>query len=200
MKKTGFKGNENTRIWCEYCRTFVYNNRINRDKHDSSPQHQANFKKKVETLRREEEQKKRSLPSQPASTLAASFYQTTAATTTTPSSTSSSTNIVDTPANILSIKSAKKPVEAKTVLGLGTNSNVVKVVREPSKNTADDTSVEYSEHRAPPLDSKSISSELKRKMYSDERRLFEGIEHIDPEYPPDLDISAFSLFKKKKSK
>ena len=72
-----FKANEDTRIWCEYCRVFVFNNRINREKHDNSPQHQANFKKKVETLRREELEKKKILGSlSKDDTSLRSFYQT----------------------------------------------------------------------------------------------------------------------------
>lgn len=188
MKKNSFKGNEDTRIWCEYCRIFVYNNRINRDKHDTSPQHQANFKKKVETLRREEEQKKRSLPSQPVSdSLSKSFYQKT-------KPLASSSSKTDAPANILSIKCLKKPVEAKIVLGLATSS----IIHVPITIEAD-SSVEYSETRAATLDIKSTASELKRKMNVDENSLMEPTDKPEP-VNEDASVEVLSLFKKKKSK
>lgn len=192
MTKTSFNGkNEDTRIWCEYCRIFVYNNRINRDKHDSSPQHQANFKKKIETLRREEEQKNRSLPSQTASNSTSStksFYQ--ATNTTSLTSAASTQN----PANILSIKSSKKPSETKTILGLATNSAEAKTVHEPPKKP-DDIMTEQRIH----LDIKSTVSDLKRKMKDDEKSLMEPTDKSESA-KEDASVEALSLFNKKKSK
>ena len=66
---------EETRYWCEYCRIFVYNNRINREKHDNSPQHQANFKKRVDAIRREEKEREKLFPKPVVpSAKQASFY------------------------------------------------------------------------------------------------------------------------------
>src|SRR3990167_6708338 len=75
------KTEETTRIWCEYCRVFVFNNRISRDKHDQSPQHKENIKKKVNALRREEQEKAKLLPKVVKSSVEGSFYNSSASST-----------------------------------------------------------------------------------------------------------------------
>ena len=189
MKKS-FKGNEDTRIWCEYCRIFVYNNRINREKHDASPQHQANFKKKVETLRREEEEKKKLLPrlADPVSTNK-SFYQSTTLTV----NKNSESHV-----NNLSMKNTIKTTEKKAVLGLA---------KEPKElvNHASQTSESApfeADSKSMPLnvDIKSTAAELKRKMKEDEKSLIEKTEEQEISDSQVCAEEVLSLFKKKKSK
>ena len=189
MKKS-FKGNEDTRIWCEYCRIFVYNNRINREKHDASPQHQANFKKKVETLRREEEEKKKLLPrlADPVSTNK-SFYQSTILTV---------NKNPKSPVDNLSMKSTVKTTEKKAVLGLA------KVPKELVKNSSEnnETAQLDADSKSIPLnvDIKSTTLELKRKMKEDEKSLIEKTEEQEVSDSQVFAEEVLSLFKKKKSK
>ena len=194
MRKSGaFNVNTDTRIWCEYCRIFVYNNRINREKHDSSPQHQANFKKKVETLRREDEQQKKILSSQSTSTASAnkSFYQ--ASTTAGVSNSSAASN---SPGTLLNFNGSSKSAEKKPILGLSTNSAVIK--KESEKPVDGNTLSQYSKVKKP-LDIKSAASELKRKMKEDEKSLVEKSLQVEPVHE-DADADVLTLFKKKKSK
>ena len=189
MKKstTSFKANEDTRIWCEYCRIFVYNNRINREKHDNSPQHQANFKKKVETIRREEEEKKKLqnvLETKP--TASKSFYNDSKALQTTQSQ----------PLNILNLKSSLKSLKKKPILGLSTVKN--KTVQKTILPSDDPLP---SENRTV-FDIKSVSSELKRKMMDDEKLVSVSEPEKTENVTEDIDSESLSMsmFKKKRSK
>lgn len=175
MKKTtSFKANEDTRIWCEYCRIFVYNNRINRDKHDNSPQHQTNFKKRVEVLRREEDEKKilQSNLNDKASS-SKSFYS---------ASTGSSTSFnTSQPLNMLNLKSSSsKTTEKKSVLGLSDSTKITTAAS--SNNTVQNDKIShYEEAESKNLnlsgeEIKSFSSELKRKIKDDERSVMERSE------------------------
>lgn len=188
MKKstTSFKSNEDTRIWCEYCRIFVYNNRINREKHDNSPQHQANFKKRVETIRREEEQQKRlqnDLVTKPA-TGTKSFYL--------DSKTKTQTQQ---PLNVLSAKSSSS-VEKKKILGLSSNEPPVtsislnldtEAVEQPSRTTSLAT-----------VDIKSTASELKRKMKEDEKIVLGPLANEPEPEAVEVTLESLNVFKKKK--
>lgn len=187
-KSTGFKANEDTRIWCEYCRIFVYNNRINREKHDSSPQHQANFKKKVETIRREEEEKKRlykDLVTEPDSTK--SFYNS--------GNSTASLSSQSQPANILSLKSSSSTVEKKQIMGLSTLKSPL-TSHQKSTTPIFDNSMSSSEKQI--ADIKSTASDLKRRIKEDEKLI------LEPVGPPvsveeDVPLESLSMFKKKKT-
>lgn len=179
MKKTtGFKANEDTRIWCEYCRIFVYNNRINREKHDNSPQHQSNFKKKVETIRKEEQQKKRlqndlfQIPSSGNK----SFY--------------SESPQNQQPLNLLNMKPAT--IEKKKILGL--SSTEPKTSSKMTGINFDDEIKEISTI----VDIKSVSSELKRKMKDDEKLVIEP--KTEEPQSDDITLESLNMFKKKKAK
>lgn len=188
-KSTGFKANEDTRIWCEYCRIFVYNNRINREKHNSSPQHQANFKKKVENIRREEEEKKRlqkDLVTKPDNTK--SFYSI--------GNSNTSSSSQSKPANILNLKSSAKTAEKKQILGLSSFKSPVASHQMTASSVIENPlpSVEK-----PIIDIKSAAFELKRKINEDEKMILELVEHpaVGDEYVP---LETLSMFKKKKNK
>lgn len=199
MKKTAsssFKKNEDTRIWCEYCRIFVYNNRINREKHDSSPQHQANFKKKVEMLRKEEEQASKLLKNELTSVkFERSFYQTAS------TSTNSISNSDIQPTNILSLKSTTgKTVEKKAVLGLN-KATVSKDSQVISSRPIDEDSDSSPIHKTN-LDLKTVSHDLKRKAKDDEKLLFEQKQPAEYETHDDsaTTLESLNVFKKKKTK
>jgi hypothetical protein len=188
-KSTGFKANEDTRIWCEYCRIFVYNNRINREKHDSSPQHQANFKKKVESIRREEEEKKRlqkDLVTKPATTK--SFYNS--------GNSSASSSSQNQPTNILSLKSSSTPVEKKQILGLSTLKSPVASNPKPTSPVFEHS---LSLSDKPVVDIKSTASDLKRKIKEDEKLILEPVELPVSVYDEDVPLESLSMFKKKKT-
>lgn len=59
--KADRKATTNAKHWCEFCRTFVYNNKISRDKHDNSDWHRDNVQKFIDRQQREEVQKQRLL-------------------------------------------------------------------------------------------------------------------------------------------
>ena len=188
--------NEDTRIWCEYCRVFVYNNRINREKHDNSPQHQANFKKKVEHLRREEEARKRlhlddKEPSS-AATKSLSFYNT---------APKISGITATKPVNILNLKSSfNKGSEKKAVLGLSSSTIIVK---QSNSGTMEHLEVTKFKDAQKSTDIKTFASEMKRKIKDDELSLLDG--NTDKELvvgivDEDDALKMLSLMKSKKSK
>lgn len=183
MKKTT---PEDTRIWCEYCRIFVYNNRINREKHQNSPQHQANFKKKVETIRREEEQQKRlqnDVVKKP-STNSKSFY-------------SASNPQSQQPLNLLNMKSST--VEKKKILGLSSTEPKTNLQKTNVTNVNLDDEVKD----VTVIDIKSAASELKRKMKDDEKLVIEPKTEeqiMTPSPTDDVTLESLIVFKKKKTK
>lgn len=181
---------EETRYWCEYCRIFVYNNRINREKHESSPQHQANFKKKVDAIRREEKEREKLFPkkTEPISTKPESFYN---STTLKPSEYSTP------PTNVLSLK-ASASAPKKQILGLAP-----KTKQKETTPKGGSTSISTIESTgAFSVDIKASSSDLKRKIADDELSLLTFKTESAPnaevvEGEAEIDMTA--LFKKKKS-
>lgn len=194
MKKTSFKTNEDTRIWCEYCRIFVYNNRINREKHDNSPQHQANFKKRVETIRREEEQQKKlqnDLINKTA-TSSKSFYS--------DSKTSSSNPQNQRPLNLLSMKSSSTLKLKKEILGLSPIDTIEPVTNAQRTTFLPSDDAKETRNYTPPLnvDIKSVASELKRKIKEDEKMVLEP-KPVESE-TDEITLESLNVFKKKKTK
>lgn len=196
MKRTGV--NEDTRIWCEYCRVFVYNNRINREKHDNSPQHQANFKKKVDILRKEEEQRKKLQGYSDNTTCAAStksFYQST--------SPSSSTSVAGEPVNILNLKSQTKS-EKKPATVLGLSSTIIPgKAKTPKVTEVETTEVVKRPEINKSAEIKSFSFDLKRKIKEDEKCLMEAADKEEPvnDSIEEKDaLEMLSLLKNKKNK
>jgi hypothetical protein len=188
---TGYKKTEDTRIWCEYCKIFVYNNRINREKHDKSPQHQANSKKKIEQLRKEESQAKKDSSLSDTSSSSKSFYY----------NNSASSKPVEI-SNILNIKSSLTNNAVKRpVLGLSTFG--IKAEREQSSANLNNLSVvENSIKRSSvSIDVKSSILDLKRKALNDEKATFDMFGKDEKnikieETNAQLEIEG--LFKKKK--
>jgi hypothetical protein len=187
MKRTtsGFKANEDTRIWCEYCHIFVYNNRINRDKHNNSQQHQTNFKKRVETIRKEEEQQKRlqsNIVTKPSAS-SKSFYGDSKASL----NPQNQQNL-----NLLNMKSSTG--DRKKILGLSSIETVPKV----QKIYINDDIIDSTTSAKISVDIKSTASELKRKMNEDEKMVFEP----KSEKPSieEVTLESLNVFKKKKSK
>lgn len=235
MSKTSFKANEDTRIWCEYCRIFVFNNRINREKHDNSPQHQANFKKNVETLRREELEKKKILGNLTVDLKSASssrsFYQNGKEISPNPASHAHSTSEGQSLGNMLNLK--RKPLQEESVSsrdrkmipGLTTTKKPLQSISAPSsiKPTRDSRGEIQLLRHIPISDSdlKSTSSDLKRKIFEDEKKLLsasgvysnvpysalEQKKDIETEQKEELDLETeqeqekdiLTLFKKKKT-
>lgn len=194
MKKASstFKKNEDTRIWCEYCRIFVYNNRINRDKHDDSPQHKENFKKKVDTLRKEEEAQKVLNSESSSNKSGKSFYQGG------PHSANSAQNISNIkPNNILNLKScAERPAEKKMILGLS-SSDSTKLISRSFEEDINSSPVQKSNS-----DSKSVTSYVKRKVKEDEKLLFghNGPAETEQDEDTSSTLESLNMFKKKKTK
>ncbi len=173
---------EETRYWCEYCRIFVYNNRINREKHDYSPQHQANFKKKIDLIRREEKEREKLQlkPLQPSSKLN-SVYNTSSA----------KTQETSTPVtNILNVK-ANAAAPKKKVIGLASEKEKPGVPNTYVSAVVQNNSLDYN------VDITASSGDLKRKIL-DEIALqsFSCQSHTDAQAQEEIDISG--MFKKKK--
>lgn len=183
---------EDTRIWCEYCRIFVYNNRINREKHDSSPQHQSNFKKKIEFLRKQESAKNSPSISHTKSS-SNSFYDK-----------SYQNSSLTTESNVLSIKNSNSvKVAKKPLLGLSIN-NSPKTTNSNEINLSTLGNYEDVKKQANVNASsiKSTVSELKRKSRDDEDNMIlndsekTGNDLLAEDSPILTDLS--SVFKKKK--
>ena len=173
---------EETRYWCEYCRIFVYNNRINREKHDSSPQHQANFKKKVETLRKEEREREKMNPKPVQSAKTESFYN---------KPVSAKVVKETAPVHLLNVKSQSTGVK-KQVLGLASTPKT-KPETTPTfepEQTANDFAV----------DIKSTTSDLKRMIAEDEITLLteSSTKPDSSSQEPSVEVHLSSMFKKKK--
>ena len=97
---------------------------------------------------------------------------------------------------LLNFNGSSKSAEKKPILGLSTNSAVIK--KESETPVDGNTLSQYSKVKKP-LDIKSAASELKRKMKEDEKSLVEKslqVEHVHE----DADADVLTLFKKKKSK
>lgn len=190
MKKptTSFKANEDTRLWCEYCRIFVYNNRINREKHANSPQHQANFKKRVETIRMDEEQQKKLQHDLITKTETGngnkSFY-----------STSSSPQIQHQPLNLLSMKSSSALKLKKEILGLSPVDPV-----HPATGLKNANLLPSDDAKTPLIvvDIKSTASELRNKMKEDEKMVLEP--KSNESETGEITLESLNVFKKKKTK
>jgi hypothetical protein len=156
-EKSSYKSNEDTRIWCEYCRIFVYNNRINREKHDNSPQHKANFKKKIELLRKEEQVHSKQSLDKSVNLSAESFYS--------PAKEKSS-NLSSNSNTLLNVKSAsiKKPI-------LGLSAIKAQISKKTVENNTDTVDSQYSMISSNCLNSNKTydSQELKNKIFDDEK-------------------------------
>jgi hypothetical protein len=180
---------EETRYWCEYCRIFIYNNRINREKHDKSPQHQANFKKRVENIRSEEKKREKLIPM--TTTIASTKFNSVYTVSSVKQQESSTI-----PTHLLNIKTAAVAPK-KQVLGLSLHS--VKHTHKPSNDelyisTSKNDSSIFS------VDVKAYASDLKRKIAEDELELHsskrEEQQTESTSQQPEVDLS--SMFKKKK--
>lgn len=212
--------NQDTRYWCEYCRIFVYNNRINREKHEASPQHTANFKKRVETLRREEQELQRNkavfggnVKGSEGANANSSFYNKTTAV----SSASGSASGIK---NVLSIKTATETQtqKKKPILGLGTSENKVNrvktVVKTDSEPDGSAAAVNLMVKTSNFIDIKTATKDLKRKIIEDEEKSRSlpttdsntEQQHVkdqdkeDQEEEEEEEINVEGLFKKKKTK
>ena len=199
MKNHSHFKSEDTRFWCEYCRIFVYNNRINREKHENSPQHQANFKKKIENIRKDESASLSSTAKHKS--FSNSFYD---------NSHKGSVPIEESsPVNILTIKPSNSlKIVKKPLLGLPTNTSAPPSSGPSKANNIDlsPTGTERNCKQTCQINAASIKnyvSELKRKSGGDEKNTF-ILSHYDSYNEPSLneetpDSSKIgSMFKKKK--
>lgn len=203
MKRSSstFRKNEDTRIWCEYCRIFVYNNRINRDKHDNSPQHKSNFNKKVETLRKEEEESQKIVKyGTVIGKSGKSFYQEGPAVNLTSSQKSNNSGLN----HVLNLKSSSlKLIEKKNVLGLSGSVSANKEEQKKSIDIVQNLDLPIHEQKKLKVDMKSISFDLKRKVKDDEKLVFDrhelNVQEAEIE-DPSLALESLTMFKKKKTK